>query len=86
METRNAISVMNITVLFFRCTGLKLFIVLTKYVAAEAGIDEFVANSKPQDKFRKVEEEKSLQRMVAMVLKARNGFIGRWPGAAKNSP
>ncbi len=38
-----------------------------KYVAAEAGIEEFVANSKPQDKFKKVEEEKSLQRMVAMV-------------------
>ncbi|MGP6219798.1 potassium-transporting ATPase subunit KdpB [Caldiplasma sukawensis] len=37
------------------------------YISREAGIDEYVANSKPEDKFRKVEEEKNKQRMVAMV-------------------
>ncbi len=37
------------------------------YISNEAGLDEFVANSKPQDKYNKVQEEKNLQRMVAMV-------------------
>ncbi|MHB1440321.1 MAG: potassium-transporting ATPase subunit KdpB [Cuniculiplasma sp.] len=37
------------------------------YISREAGLDEFVANSKPQDKYLKVESEKNQQRMVAMV-------------------
>jgi K+-transporting ATPase ATPase B chain len=38
-----------------------------EYISREAGLDEFVANSKPIDKYKKVEAEKGLQRMVAMV-------------------
>lgn len=37
------------------------------YISREAGLDEFVANTKPEDKYNKVQEEKNLQRMVAMV-------------------
>ncbi len=38
-----------------------------QYIAREASIDEVVANSKPKDKYDKVQEEKEKQRMVAMV-------------------
>ncbi len=62
-ERINSLKSMNIKPIM--CTGDNEL--TAKYIAAEAGIDEFVANSKPLDKFKKVEEEKSLQRMVAMV-------------------
>ena len=37
------------------------------YIAQESGIDEFVANSTPMDKYNVVVREKDQQRMVAMV-------------------
>lgn len=37
------------------------------YIAQESGIDEFVANSTPMDKYNVVVKEKEQQRMVAMV-------------------
>ncbi len=41
--------------------------VTAAYFAREAGIDEYIANSKPNDKYNKVIEEKNKERMVAMI-------------------
>ncbi|AAT42741.1 potassium-transporting ATPase subunit KdpB [Picrophilus oshimae] len=41
--------------------------VTAAYFASQAGIDEYIANSKPVDKYNKVIEEKSRERMVAMI-------------------
>ena len=41
--------------------------VTAAYFAREAGIDEYIANSKPDDKYNKVIEEKNKERMVAMI-------------------
>ncbi|OWP54596.1 MAG: potassium-transporting ATPase subunit B [Cuniculiplasma sp. C_DKE] len=57
MKTMNIKTVM--------CTGDNEL--TAEYISREAGLDEFVANSKPQDKYMKVEAEKNQQRMVAMV-------------------
>ena len=57
MKTMNIKTVM--------CTGDNEL--TAEYISREAGLDEFVANSKPQDKYNKVQSEKNLQRMVAMV-------------------
>ncbi|MCL4323091.1 MAG: potassium-transporting ATPase subunit KdpB [Candidatus Thermoplasmatota archaeon] len=57
MKTMNIKTVM--------CTGDNEL--TAEYISREAGLDEFLANSKPQDKYKKVESEKGQQRMVAMV-------------------
>lgn len=57
MKTMNIKTVM--------CTGDNEL--TAEYISREAGLDEFLANSKPQDKYKKVELEKGQQRMVAMV-------------------
>ena len=41
--------------------------VTAAYFAREAGIDEYISNSKPDDKYNKVIEEKNKERMVAMI-------------------
>lgn len=41
--------------------------ITAKYIAQESGIDEYVANSTPMDKYNVVLREKDRQRMVAMV-------------------
>ncbi len=41
--------------------------VTAAYFAREAGIDQYIANSKPDDKYNKVIEEKNKERMVAMI-------------------
>ncbi|HLH85352.1 MAG TPA: potassium-transporting ATPase subunit KdpB [Thermoplasmataceae archaeon] len=41
--------------------------VTASYIARESGIDEYVANSTPMDKYNVVVKEKEQQRMVAMV-------------------
>ncbi|WP_287961162.1 potassium-transporting ATPase subunit KdpB [Acidiplasma sp.] len=41
--------------------------VTAAYFAREAGIDDFIANSKPQDKYNRVVMEKERERMVAMI-------------------
>lgn len=47
------------------CTGDDA--VTAQYIAEQSGIDEFVANSTPMDKYNVVKAEKGKQRMVAMV-------------------
>ncbi len=41
--------------------------VTAAYFAREAGIDDYIANSKPQDKYNSVIKEKNRERMVAMI-------------------
>lgn len=41
--------------------------VTAAYFAKESGIDEYIANSKPDDKYNRVIEEKNKERMVAMI-------------------
>ncbi len=36
-------------------------------IAAEAGVDDFIAEAKPEDKLRKIREEQSLGKLVAMI-------------------
>lgn len=62
-ERIEALKSMNIKPVM--CTGDNEL--TAQYIAREASIDEVVANSKPKDKYNKVQEEKEKQRMVAMV-------------------
>ncbi|MGP6206745.1 potassium-transporting ATPase subunit KdpB [Cuniculiplasma sp. SKW3] len=62
-ERIEALKAMNIKPVM--CTGDNEL--TAQYIAREASIDEVVANSKPKDKYNKVQEEKEKQRMVAMV-------------------
>ena len=55
----------NMNIKTIMCTGDNE--ITAQYIARESGIDEFVANVKPEDKFKEVEKEKDKQRMVAMV-------------------
>ncbi len=55
----------NMNIKTIMCTGDNE--ITAQYIARESGIEEFVANVKPEDKFREVEKEKDKQRMVAMV-------------------
>ncbi len=59
----SALHRMNIKTIM--CTGDDE--VTASYIARESGIDEFVANATPMDKYDVVMREKSNQRMVAMV-------------------
>ncbi|MHB8372768.1 MAG: potassium-transporting ATPase subunit KdpB [Thermoplasmataceae archaeon] len=62
-ERIETMKTMNIRTIM--CTGDNE--ITAQYIARESGIEQFVANVKPQDKFREVEQEKEKQRMVAMV-------------------
>lgn len=62
-ERISSMKTMNIKTVM--CTGDNEL--TAAYISSEAGLDEFVANTKPQDKYNKVQEEKNQQRMVAMV-------------------
>ncbi|BAB59642.1 K+-transporting ATPase B chain [Thermoplasma volcanium GSS1] len=55
----------NMDIKTVMCTGDDE--VTAQYISAQAGIDEYIANSKPVDKYNVVIREKEGQRMVAMV-------------------
>ena len=62
-ERLSSLKSMNIKTIM--CTGDDE--VTASYIAAESGIDEYIANSTPMDKYDVVIKEKGKQRMVAMV-------------------
>ncbi|MHB8358218.1 MAG: potassium-transporting ATPase subunit KdpB [Thermoplasmataceae archaeon] len=62
-ERLSSLKSMNIKTIM--CTGDDE--VTASYISAESGIDEYIANSTPMDKYEVVLKEKGKQRMVAMV-------------------
>lgn len=58
-------SLKNMNIKTIMCTGDDE--ITASYIAEESGIDEYVANSTPMDKYNVVINEKNKQRMVAMV-------------------
>lgn len=62
-ERLDSLKRMNIKTIM--CTGDDE--ITAQYIARESGIDEYVANSTPMDKYQVVLSEKSKERMVAMV-------------------
>lgn len=58
-------SLKNMNIKTIMCTGDDE--ITASYIAEESGIDEYVANSTPVDKYNVVINEKNKQRMVAMV-------------------
>ncbi|MHB1492206.1 MAG: potassium-transporting ATPase subunit KdpB [Thermoplasmataceae archaeon] len=55
----------NMNIKTIMCTGDNE--ITAQFIARESGIEEFIANVKPEDKFKEVEDEKIKQRMVSMV-------------------
>lgn len=48
-------------------------------IAAEAGVDDYIAEARPEDKLARIRAEQSGGRLVAMVGDGTNDAPGCWP-------
>ena len=61
-------------------THLDVYKRQAKYIAEKAGVDDFIAEAKPEDKMEYIKKEQQAGKLVAMMgdVYKRQGVVRRW--------